>query len=294
MQKKSKKLISLVFLKAIFCSLLGLFFYIIGKKVIPFPEKWMGSEENNRSLFFLGIFSHLTSSWVLNYFFMVFDQKKHGAEKIKNWKNWSSKILNLLLFVSSGLISYWEYLSNSLGKIVFLVLILALVDCLLDILIQWMNKQGVCNGFSLLLFVEFLPSKWIAETLWPNLKNNWQSSQWIGKEGLIREAWFCLFLLLTISTFFIWIINIKWEAPVESSNTYFADNPLIKKYRSKMGFRMNFNFMPLYQLSQFLGWTYIGIKLIKTPLVGEGSWFMRTIGEINKINGDLNQKSMSW
>jgi len=39
MQKKSKKLISLVFLKAIFCSLLGLFFYIIGKKVIPFPEK---------------------------------------------------------------------------------------------------------------------------------------------------------------------------------------------------------------------------------------------------------------
>jgi len=40
MNKKSqKKLLSFTFLKALVCSLAGLSFYIIGKKVIPFPEK---------------------------------------------------------------------------------------------------------------------------------------------------------------------------------------------------------------------------------------------------------------
>ncbi|CAH1770085.1 5409_t:CDS:2, partial [Entrophospora sp. SA101] len=39
-------------------------------------------------------------------------------------------------------------------------------------------------------------------------------------------------------------------APIESNSTYFADNPLVKKHRSKLGFRMNFSFMHLYQLAQ--------------------------------------------
>jgi len=49
--------------------------------------------------------------------------------------------------------------------------------------------------------------------------------------------------------------------PVESNTTYFADNPLVKKHRFKLGFRMNFSFMALYQLAQFLTWTFVAVKL---------------------------------
>jgi len=39
MKRNKRKIFSLGFFKALICSLIGLTFYIIGKKIIPFPEK---------------------------------------------------------------------------------------------------------------------------------------------------------------------------------------------------------------------------------------------------------------
>jgi len=37
--KNKKKIFSFGFFKAVICSLIGLAFYIVGKKAIPFPEQ---------------------------------------------------------------------------------------------------------------------------------------------------------------------------------------------------------------------------------------------------------------
>jgi len=213
---------------------------------------------DNRSLFFIGISAHLMVSWIITGIFMFIDSEKHG-DKVKKWRDRLSKIFTFLGFIVVGLSSYWGYIQNSVGYIALLTLILLIINCLIDALIQWMNKYGVCSGFSLLLFVEFLPTQWISNTLWPSLKG--ESGNWTNA-GLLQQPWFCMLLVLAISIFFIWIINLKWETPIESNATHFADNPLVKKHRSKLGFRMNFSFMHLYQLAQFLGWTFVLIKLI--------------------------------
>jgi preprotein translocase subunit SecY len=295
MQRKNKWLIPPTFLKSLFFSLSGLIFYIIGKKAIPFPEKWMGASKNH-SLFFLGIFNHLTVSWLLNYIFIFFNEDKYGGEKIQRWKNRLNKILVFIFFIGGGLINYWSSVENSLSKIALLTLILAIINCLIDSLIQWMNKNGVCNGFSLLLFSEFLPTRWISATLWPNIKNGWRTGNWTSNGGnLVKEPWFCLILLLLISILFTWFVNVKWEVPIETNTIHFSDNSLIQKYKSKLSFRTNFSSMPLYQLSQLLSWIFIGIKLISIPSQVEGSnWLVRLSKRIGLINNDLAQKSTVW
>ncbi|RHZ37585.1 hypothetical protein [endosymbiont GvMRE of Glomus versiforme] len=295
-----KKIFSFTFIKALLCTLLGLTFYIIGKKVIPFPEKWMGATDN-RSLFFLGISIHLTVSWFVGMFFMFLDQEKYG-EKIKKWRDRLSKIFTFLGFVIVGLTSYWSSVSDSMGKIALLTLILLVINCLIDALIQWMNKYGVCSGFSLLLFVEFLPTKWISETLWPSLQgknNNWANA------GLWQQPWFCMLLVLAITIFFIWIINLKWEVPIESNATHFTNNPLVKKHRSKLGFRMSFSFMHLYQLAQILGWFFILIKLMggwggANHPEPSNNFFVRMVQKWQWVSSDyrnpqnLSRQSVVW
>lgn len=283
------------FFKALVCSLLGLSLYILGRKVIPFPEKWMQADKNH-SLFFIGIFGHLFIGWIIGIFFMFFDPEKSDPEKVKKWRNWISTVLISFYFIIYSWISYWDFVKVKLSYIALLTLISLIIKCLIDALIQWMNKNGVCSGFSLLLFVEFLPTKWFANTLFPNLRDNWQGKTSWTEGGLIRQPWFCMLLLLAISIFFIWIVNLKWEIPVESNVTYFDDNPLIKKHRFKLGFRINFPFMALYQLAQALGYIFIGWKLIKgVPLPNPHSnWLLRKAQQIQLVSSDLSRKSVIW
>lgn len=297
--KNKKNIFSLGFFKALLCSLLGLTFYIIGKKAIPFPEKWMNADKGN-SLFFIGIFSHLTVSWVTSYVFLLFDPEKYGAEKVKKWRDRLSKIFTFIVFASNGLISYWDFVKTSASYIALLILILLVINCLIDALIQWMNKYGVCSGFSLLLFVEFLPIRWFSQTLFPTIRDSWQGKTSWTQGGLFQQPWFCILLLLTITIFFIWIINLKWEVPVESNTTYFADNPLVKKHRFKLGFRMSFSFMSLYQLAQFLGWIFVAIKLPGAKANPDSNWLFRIIQKIQWINSNpenpqnLNRQATIW
>jgi hypothetical protein len=95
-------------------------------------------------------------------------------------------------------------------------------------------------------------------------------------------------LLLIVTVFFVWLINNKWEGPVETNNSYFANNPLIKKNRFQLGFRMNFSFMHLFQLSQFLRLIYILVKLI-----GLGNFsFLGIISNFGKIDSGLKTDSI--
>ena len=62
--------------------------------------------------------------------------------------------------------------------------------------------------------------------------------------------------LVLITVFFIWITNLKWEAEVETNTLYNQNSKILKKNKSKLGFRLSFSFMPLITLSQFVGWIY--------------------------------------
>jgi preprotein translocase subunit SecY len=67
----------------------------------------------NKSLFFLGIFSHLTAGWILNIFFLLFDQEKTSQEKIQKLRSSLSRILTFLIFVASCLLCYLENVKGS-------------------------------------------------------------------------------------------------------------------------------------------------------------------------------------
>jgi len=96
--KNKKKIFSFGFFKAVICSLIGLTFYIIGKKVVPFPEKWMNANQGH-SLFFIGIMGHLTVGWITNIVFLFFDQEKYDRGKVKKWKDRLSKLFVFGYFI---------------------------------------------------------------------------------------------------------------------------------------------------------------------------------------------------
>lgn len=296
-KKRRKTILPWPFLKSVICTILGLFFYIAGKKIVPFPERWMGAEEGC-SLLFLGISSHLSANLLLSQVFMLINTEEDESEKMQRWKNNLSRVLSFIFFIGMGLINYWKYISSKAGSIAFLTLILAVVNCLIDTLIQLMNKHGVCNGFNLLLFVEFLPTKWFSEVLFTNVKNNWSTNEW--KQGsLLTQPWFCILVLLLMSVFFTWIINIKWEVPVESNTTHFANNSLIKKHQFKLGFRMNFSFMSLYTLSWILSTCYIVHNIFfvlpgSMPPNASKNFLVRTVQRFQWVSSDYaNKESLS-
>src|SRR3954447_907423 len=94
----------------------------------------------HKSLFFLGIFNHLTANWILNLFFILLDQEKYGYEKIKKLRNNLSRALTFILFIGFGIFTYWKSIGGSWANISFLILILAIINCCIDAIIQFINK----------------------------------------------------------------------------------------------------------------------------------------------------------
>jgi len=236
-----------VFFFACLASLLGLAFYIFGRHKIPFPHQWLPKIDSDESLkatklFFSGISIHLQINFFLGMFFMLLNTEKMDQIKLRKWRFWISKGLVFVASLIYGLIHYWKALKVGgedkvlWGQVIFLCLIITVINCcLLELLIQLMNQYGICNAFNLILFTEFLPYHWI------------QSGSWKFSE---------LFLLFLITIFFIWIINLKWEVPVETNTLYTQDSKLLKKNKSKLGFRLSFGFMPLIYLSTFISYIY--------------------------------------
>ncbi|MDR1670483.1 MAG: hypothetical protein LBR43_02020 [Spiroplasmataceae bacterium] len=228
-----------VFFFACLASLAGLFVYLLGAKRIPFPVQWLPKNSDGNipdsKLFFSGVEVHLQVNFFLGLFFTLLNTDKMDQIKLKKWRFWINRTLVFLGSLMIGFFRYGDNVKNSLGSILLLALIITVINCcLLELLVQLMNQYGICNGFNLILLTEFLPYNWI--------KDNWNQ---------LTIVW-----LVLITIFFIWIINLKWEAPVETNTLYNRDSKILKKKRSKLGFRLSLNFMPLIQLSSFISWIY--------------------------------------
>ncbi|WP_322632492.1 hypothetical protein [endosymbiont DhMRE of Dentiscutata heterogama] len=264
-----------VFFWACLASLLGLLVYILGAKKIHFPNQWMpkggeGKDPVKSFLFFSGISVHLQVNFVISMFYMFLNPDKMDQVKLQKWKLWINRTLVFIFSLGAGFLKYWDNVSGSLGHIFLLCLIITVINCcLLELLIQLMNQYGICNAFYLILFTEFLPYEWI-------------SNHWNELEPMLY------LILITIA--FIWITNLKWESPVETNTLYSQHGKLLKKRKSKLGFRFSIGFMPLIQLSQFVGFIY-NIVLMRRAGVNWGSFknIQNEWGEANKTRaGSMN------
>ena len=235
-----------VFFLACFASLLGLLIYILGAKIISFPHQWIPNinkdipdvtlQPRTTRLFFAGVSVHLGVNFVLQFFYIFLNPNKTDQVKLKKWRLWISRALIFIFSLVSGLSIYWSKLEGRLSYILLLSLIITVINCcLLELLIQLMNQYGICNAFNLILLTEFLPYNWIAQ--------NWNNPT-------------AMLLLSLITVFFIWITSLKWEASVETNTLYSQNSKILKKNKSKLGFRLSISFMPLIQLAQFVGWIY--------------------------------------
>lgn len=258
-----------VFLLACLISLAGLIFYVFGKYKIPFPSQWLTNVKENEKkykLFFLGIGVQLQVNFFLTFFFQFFLSEKTDQVKFKKWRFWINKILVFIFSLGSGLFSFKEIWTNSLGNILLLLLVITVINCcLLELLAQLMNQYGICNAFNLMLLVEFLP--------WDLFRGEWNPLSFL--------------YLFFITIFFVWITNLKWEVPVDTNTLYSQNNKLLKKKSSKLGFKLSFSFMPLIYFSQFISFFYT-LYLIK----GDVNWF--DFGDISeKWRGAQVRKSQS-
>jgi hypothetical protein len=72
---------------ALFCSLVGLTFYLLGKFVIPFPSQWfLGSNSlsgKKPKLFLFGIGIHSTVNFYLGMIFMILNQAEKKFDSLK-------------------------------------------------------------------------------------------------------------------------------------------------------------------------------------------------------------------
>lgn len=229
-----------VFFFACLASLVGIFVYILGAKKIPFPVDWLPKDSDGKvpasKLFFSGVSVHLNVNFFLGMIFTLLNTEKMDYVKLKKWKFWINRTLIFLLSLGIGLIKYWGNIKTSWGNILLLALLITVINCcLLELLIQLMNQYGICNGFNLILLTEFLPYNWI--------KDNWNN-------------FWPMFSLILITVFFIWLINLKWEAPVETNTLYNRDSKILKKRRAKLGFRLSLSFMHFLQISQLISIIY--------------------------------------
>ncbi|WNE40550.1 MAG: Protein translocase subunit SecY [Mycoplasmataceae bacterium] len=267
-----------VFLFSCLASLLGLFVYLLGARKIPLPIGWLSRDSQGNlpvksNLFFSGVEVHLQVNFVLGLFFTLLNTDKMDQLKLKKWRFWINRAFVFFGSLLYGFFNYWGNTGNNIGVILFLALIFTVINCcLLELLVQLMNQYGVCNGFNLILLTEFLPYKWI--------KDNWKNFQ-------------PMILLMLITIFFIWIINLKWEAPIETNTLYNRDSKILKKRRAKLGFRLSLSFMPFIQLGSFISLIYNFI-LMRRAKVNWGD--PKDIGEKIKganITRSENMRSLS-
>ena len=90
--------------------------------------------------------------------------------------------------------------------------------------------------------------------------------------------------------------------PVETNTLYSQDNKILKKNKTKLGFRLSFGFMPLITLSQFVGWIYNFVLMRKS---GTNWGSLKSIGEkweganisraksVENLGASLNDKPMA-
>ena len=271
------------FFLACLASLAGLLVYILARHKIPFPHQWLPNINHPDAeavkatkLFFAGIGIHLQVNFALGIVFMLLNPEKMDRIKLQKWKFWITRSLIFIVSVAWGLLQYWEHIKPEVtggwGSILLLSLIITVINCcLLELLIQLMNQYGICNAFNLILFTEFLPLRWL-------------SKSWTENKGTLVLGIFLLFLL---TIFFVWLTNLKWEAPVETNTLYSQERESFVKSRSTLGFKLNFSFMPLIYLSSAISFIY-SLVLMRREGTDWTSW-----GDISKSWRAAGQEKFS-
>lgn len=251
------------FLFSCAASFLGLATYVLLSKRINFPINWLTEGKkfptfSRIKLFFTGISVHLQVNFILSIFLSLFNLEKVDYKKIRKWKFWASKFIVFLYSTIVGLLSFWPLLFDekiggiSWSKASTLCLLITVINCcFIDALVQLMNEYGVCDATSLIMFFEFIPFGWI--------KDNFFNSNF--------------FVMMTLSTLFVWLTSLTWEREIETNSLYNQSESEMKKRHSKLGLRMNFNFMPMIYLLSFV--LYI-LRITREGL----SW--ETIFSLNK------------
>ena len=225
---------------------------------------------SKEKLFLFGVSIYSLVNWFLSYFFYLFSLKKVADyNKLRRWKQLISKILVFAL----TLIATWSKCLNQLNTwedVFFLGSItIAINCCFIDLLIQFMNRYGICNAFSLIFFTDYLRAGWI-------------------KKSIVESSFqFLACFLLTI--FFIWITNIKWEVPIETNVLLHSDNSLLQKGSTKFGFKLNLSFMNFYQLSWFISLLH-GLMIISENAGRNLNWKARITELV--IRGELLKKNL--
>lgn len=272
------------FYRSFFLTLICLFVYFLGKKIIPFPlNGLLPVKEGSKpvTLFPSGISFHLQIGFLVNYFFsaynLIFDSNNKNKEKLEKIK------FNLSKFLKSNAFSiFWvfyhynsESIKNSGSSLSYYLMIISYLaffvsNCFLEIIINAINEHGVCNGFNLIFFFETIPFEWLYKVFKSFSKLNLVSfSQNSLLNDFDKKNIYSFLRLLAIGLFFNWFSNLKWEVPVETNNIYFNNNNLIKTNRFKFGFRMNFGFMGIFQTSILFKFVYYVYNIFKKlPLSG--------------------------
>lgn len=242
------------FVYSILCTIFGLSLFVLGKYLIPGPKKWLLSLNDLNSNFEKLFTSNLSVQWqisfLLNGIFSAYNYiyKKNGdsREKLDQLRFFLSKFLKSIIFFFYGIYSNWNNIKNSPYLIFIVGSSYLIINYLLEIIIGFMNDYGICNGFSLIFFIEVVQFGWIIGSL-NALKNSlfeWEQ---------FKKGEFVPFLsLLLISFLFIQFSKLKWEVPVETNKLYFSDNKSLNNDRSKFGIKINFGFMNIIQISLFV------------------------------------------
>jgi preprotein translocase subunit SecY len=225
--------------------------FILGKYLIPGPKKWLLSlnslDSNFEKLFTSNLSVQWQISFLLNGLFSAYNyiHKKNGEsrEKLDQLRFFLSKFLKSIIFFFYGIYSNWNNIKNSPYLMFIVGSSYLIINYLLEIIIGFMNDYGICNGFSLIFFIEVIQFRWIIGSL-----NALKNSLFRWKQ--LKKCEFIPFLsLLLISYLFIQFSKLKWEVPVETNKLYFSDNKSLNNDRSKFGIRINFGFMNIIQIS---------------------------------------------
>ncbi|WNE41510.1 MAG: Protein translocase subunit SecY [Mycoplasmataceae bacterium] len=264
------------FYSSFFLTIICLFVYFFGKKIIPFPlNGLLPIKEGSKpvTLFPSGISFHLQIGFIVNSFFsaytLIFDNNNRNKEKLEKIK------FNLSKFLKSNVFSiFWflyHYNSESLkdSPFSYYLMIIAYLaffvsNCFLEIIINTINDHGVCNGFNLIFFIETIPFEWLFKVF--NSFSKIQLLKFGQNSSLMdidKKNIYSFLRLLAVGLFFNWFSNLKWEVPVETNNIYFNNNNLIKTNRFKFGFRMNFGFMGIFQTSLLFKYLYYIYNIFK-------------------------------
>ena len=163
-KRKRVRLKYLDFLSSIFITFALFFLYLLGKFYVKFPFNQGKNSYIFSNLFEIQLYLRMISGVIFSLFygFLSLIWSKDKLEQKRNDVNdLRSKILKIIkpnIIALIGIYSQWMYIRSSYFLIFLIYATYFASSCLLEIIIDLINRYGICNGFSLILFTEIIPT----------------------------------------------------------------------------------------------------------------------------------------